>query len=251
MKFSENLIKLRKQEGLSQEELGEKLNVARQTISKWENSETTPELDKLLDLSKIFQISVDELIGNDIRPKYENYKKNYYEFISKTKIGNIPLVHINIGYGLRNIRVAKGVLAIGNIAKGVFSFGGIAIGLFAFGGLALGLISLGALALALLLSIGGISIGSLTIGGIAIGIFAIGGFALGIYSIGGCAIASRIAAGGYANAHIAIGNYTDGTIEFLTSNITSSTSLEIKKVILQEFPKTWNIIATIFSKAIL
>ena len=48
MKFNEKLIKLRKEMGLSQEELGNKLNVARQTVSKWELGETTPEMDKLI-----------------------------------------------------------------------------------------------------------------------------------------------------------------------------------------------------------
>lgn len=63
MKFNEKLIELRKKEGLSQEELGYKLNVTRQTISKWELGQTTPEMDKLLEMSKIFNISVDDLIN--------------------------------------------------------------------------------------------------------------------------------------------------------------------------------------------
>ncbi len=67
MKFNEKLIKLRKQKGLSQEELGYKLNVTRQTISKWELGQTAPEMDKLVELSKLFDISVDELI-NDSEP---------------------------------------------------------------------------------------------------------------------------------------------------------------------------------------
>ena len=65
MVFNENLIRLRKSKGLSQEELGNELNVARQTISKWELGETTPEMDKLIKLSNNFDISVDELIGYD------------------------------------------------------------------------------------------------------------------------------------------------------------------------------------------
>lgn len=63
MKFNEKLIELRKKEGLSQEELGYKLNVTRQTVSKWELGQTTPEMDKLVEMSKIFNISVDELIS--------------------------------------------------------------------------------------------------------------------------------------------------------------------------------------------
>ena len=62
MKFNEKLIKLRKEMGLSQEELGNKLNVARQTVSKWELGETTPEMDKLIKMSEIFNITLDELI---------------------------------------------------------------------------------------------------------------------------------------------------------------------------------------------
>ena len=64
MKFNEKLIELRKKQGLSQEELGYKLNVTRQTISKWELGQTTPEMDKLVEISKIFNITVDELINN-------------------------------------------------------------------------------------------------------------------------------------------------------------------------------------------
>lgn len=63
MKFNEKLISLRKKEGLSQEELGYKLNVTRQTVSKWELGQTTPEMEKLVEMSKIFNVSVDELIN--------------------------------------------------------------------------------------------------------------------------------------------------------------------------------------------
>lgn len=61
MKFNEKLIKLRKSAGLSQEELGNRLDVARQTISKWELGETTPEMDKLVELSNLFNVSMDEM----------------------------------------------------------------------------------------------------------------------------------------------------------------------------------------------
>lgn len=61
MKFNEKLIKLRKASGLSQEELGNKIDVARQTISKWELGETEPEMSKLIELSNLFKVSIDEL----------------------------------------------------------------------------------------------------------------------------------------------------------------------------------------------
>ena len=62
MKFNEKLIMLRKNKKLSQEQLGNELNVARQTVSKWELGETTPEMDKLIKMSEIFKVSLDELI---------------------------------------------------------------------------------------------------------------------------------------------------------------------------------------------
>ena len=65
MKFNERLFDLRKKNGWSQEELGDKLNVSRQTISKWEAGQTTPELEKLRNLAKLFNISVDDLINQE------------------------------------------------------------------------------------------------------------------------------------------------------------------------------------------
>ena len=63
MTFQERLITLRKQQGLSQEQLGYELGVTRQTVSKWELGITTPEMDKLIQLSDFFHISIDELVG--------------------------------------------------------------------------------------------------------------------------------------------------------------------------------------------
>jgi len=65
MKFNDKLIELRKKKGLSQEELGYELNVTRQTISKWELGQTKPEMEKLIEISKYFNISVDELLDEE------------------------------------------------------------------------------------------------------------------------------------------------------------------------------------------
>ena len=69
MKFNEKLIKLRKASGLSQEELADKLNVARQTVSKWELGETTPEMNKLIELSDLFDVSIDEMVKEAKMPE--------------------------------------------------------------------------------------------------------------------------------------------------------------------------------------
>lgn len=65
MSFGQNLFRFRKQKGLSQDELGGQLKVSRQTISKWELGETTPEMDKLVALGNFFEVSLDELIKGE------------------------------------------------------------------------------------------------------------------------------------------------------------------------------------------
>ena len=67
MKIGKKIMDLRKKNGLSQEELAEKIGVARQTISKWELGETSPDLKQSKELSKIFNVSLDELVSNDIQ----------------------------------------------------------------------------------------------------------------------------------------------------------------------------------------
>ena len=67
MEIGKKIMELRKKNGLSQEELAEKVGVARQTISKWELGETSPDLKQSKELSKIFNVSLDELTDNDIK----------------------------------------------------------------------------------------------------------------------------------------------------------------------------------------
>lgn len=62
MEFSSRLYELRKTKGLSQEELANKLNVSRQTVSKWELGDSTPDMEKLTAISDLFEISLDELV---------------------------------------------------------------------------------------------------------------------------------------------------------------------------------------------
>ena len=66
MKFEDKLIKLRKKEIMSQEELAEKLNVTRQTISKWELGQSKPDMDKLVEISKLFEVPIDNLTNDEL-----------------------------------------------------------------------------------------------------------------------------------------------------------------------------------------
>ena len=68
MEFNNKLYELRKQKGFSQEELANRLNVSRQTISKWEVGESTPDMEKLVAISDLFEVSLDELVRGE-KPK--------------------------------------------------------------------------------------------------------------------------------------------------------------------------------------
>lgn len=65
MTFGEKIQKLRKEKGLSQEDLSYQLNVSRQAISKWENDNGYPETEKIVRMSKIFNVSLDYLLNDD------------------------------------------------------------------------------------------------------------------------------------------------------------------------------------------
>lgn len=67
MEIGNKISELRHKNNLSQEELAEKVGVSRQTISKWELGETSPDIKQSKELSKIFNISLDELVNNDVK----------------------------------------------------------------------------------------------------------------------------------------------------------------------------------------
>lgn len=64
--LSERIYKFRRKSELSQEQLAEKIGVSRQAISKWESGTSTPELEKLLALSECFNITLDDLVKNEV-----------------------------------------------------------------------------------------------------------------------------------------------------------------------------------------
>ena len=65
MTLGQRIQELRKQYGLSQEALGEKLGVSRQAVSRWEMDGAVPEVDKLIAMAKLFQVSLGQLVGNE------------------------------------------------------------------------------------------------------------------------------------------------------------------------------------------
>ncbi len=248
MDFRENLIWLRKGKGWSQEELGYRLDVSRQTVSKWESGDTTPEMAKLVKMSELFQISLDNLINTDSGEGGGRYQQiqivSHYEYKSRRTFKGFPLVHINIGRGFRR---AKGIVAVGNIATGVVAVGGAAAGLISFGAVSIGLLGIGALVLGVI-SCGALAAGFFAAGGVAAGYLAVGGVASGIYTVGGVSLARDIAVGGFAKGYIAIGESVQGTVQFVTGdNFSGLNSEEIKAAIVKAFPDIQPWILRLFS----
>ncbi|MCL2079910.1 MAG: helix-turn-helix domain-containing protein [Oscillospiraceae bacterium] len=254
MNFSGKLQKLRKEKGMSQENLAEALDVSRQAISKWESGQSYPETEKLLTLSEMFGVTLDSLIRDgDIQQAGSNsgntektvvlHMRGNFEYKSERTLFGLPLVHINIGWGPKK---AKGIIAIGNISSGVISIGIASIGVISIGVAGAGIIGIGALSLGLLLAIGAISIGTFSIGAVAMGIFTLGAVSIGMFSYGAASLASHVAIGDWTWGHIAIGRIVNGvkTIEVERAanhgGVFAEVSREQMRILLDsEFPQMW------------
>ena len=69
MTLAEKILSLRTQRGMSQDDLAEKLEVSRQSVSKWETAQSTPDLDKIIKLADLFGTTVDQLVREGERPQ--------------------------------------------------------------------------------------------------------------------------------------------------------------------------------------
>jgi len=119
MEFNNKLYELRKQKGFSQEELANRLNVSRQTVSKWEVGDSTPDMEKLVAISDLFGISLDELVldkAPEPAPAHQTAKSELYTDIKEKVLTD------------KNRKKAKKGLKIGAIALGIF----LAIDLISF-----------------------------------------------------------------------------------------------------------------------
>lgn len=127
MKFGDKLIALRKKNGLSQEELAEKLGVSRQSVSKWESNNTYPETDKIVQICNLFGCSMDDLINDKITDIDQVIRKeksastinidSLLEFITKT---------IDMFAGMTFGSGFKCVIELGLIALAL-TFGGMVV----------------------------------------------------------------------------------------------------------------------------
>lgn len=247
--FSEKLLELRRKEGLSQEQLADRLGVTRQSVSKWESGAAVPELSKLVALSDLFSVSVDYLVKDrleepecpapeappstaKLEEQVEELSSYFrgYAYDSKTKLFGMPLVSIRLhlnGSPMRFKDVARGVFAVGNIAVGIFSIGLINAGLFSLGIISAGLFSIGCLAF-----------GLAALGPVAIGLLAFGPVALGLWYAGGVtALGGKIAVGVAAVGDTAVGYDAAGKHVLLWGN--GLTQPEVEAFLLEHHPKLW------------
>lgn len=105
--FRQQLVKIRRQQNLSQEQLAGQLFVSRQSISKWEQGETSPDIDTLVKLANLLQVDLNELIGGE-EPAETSFETdsmgthqanhqsqmNGWEFLSKNWWTIIPILGI-------------------------------------------------------------------------------------------------------------------------------------------------------------
>ncbi len=105
MDIGKKILELRKEKNFSQEELAEKIDVTRQTISKWELGETSPDISQAKKLSNIFNVSLDELVNNDTKDiimekvsNTENNSKKILKLFRNTIIIIVILLILFIGY---------------------------------------------------------------------------------------------------------------------------------------------------------
>ena len=91
MNIGERIYELRRKNSMSQEDLAEKMNVSRQSISKWESSQSVPEVEKIIQLSNIFNVSTDWIL------KGENSKKQKSQS-NKNNLKSVQTVSTALNY---------------------------------------------------------------------------------------------------------------------------------------------------------
>ena len=108
------LTALRKEKGLTQEQLAEKLGVTNQSVSKWENDINAPDISILIMLADLYDTTVDSLLGREKQPIVSTTTKNIDNLILKIKIlsNDNDKVNINLPFSLVKVFVKDGNLSV-------------------------------------------------------------------------------------------------------------------------------------------
>lgn len=120
MELSEKLYKLRKDNNWSQEELAEKMEVSRQTVSKWESNKAIPELNKLVKLSELYNITLDELVKDTITDEKADagniHKKKKHKKMN-AKILILLLVVLLIAIAIFTLNIIRRISILNDISN--------------------------------------------------------------------------------------------------------------------------------------
>lgn len=92
MELGKHMMELRKNLHISQEKLGEKVGVTRQTISNWELEQTTPDTNQLIKLSQVLHVSIDVLVGNDV----QSFLEQKVDSVESQIVKNNKMLRISI-----------------------------------------------------------------------------------------------------------------------------------------------------------
>ena len=241
MAFSDQLRKLRQNQGLSQEQLADLVGATTQEVVRWEIGLARPERDKVLRLARLLGCKPEELLPEEPLPE-TRYRGTGFgvtvsvrgampirERKSRLCLFGIPLYHV--GKRARGIFAmgndALGLIAIGLRARGLLSIGLFSVGVASFGAFSLGALCFGAFALGLA-AFGAFALGVLAAGAVSMGVISVGAVAIGGFTAGAVAIGRYFAAGDSARAMIALGSSEAvGTLFRSTSRLTPGEISEI------------------------
>lgn len=110
--FSENLKRLRKEKGFSQEQLATRLNVVRQTISKWEKGISVPDAELLIQLAEVLDVTVSDLLGKKIEIAEDQDEKDILAS-ELAKLNELLVVYGNkLSNWKRKIGIAIGIVLL-------------------------------------------------------------------------------------------------------------------------------------------
>lgn len=126
MFLAENIKYLREQEGMTQEELARKMELSRSGISLWETGTREPELSKLIKLTELFKVTLDELVLQELKPPIPLYVKNIKYLRKKNEMSQEDMSNL-LGYkgkqGYNAIETGKAKATIDNLEKLADFFG--------------------------------------------------------------------------------------------------------------------------------
>ena len=105
MTFAENLKMLRKQAGMSQEQLAEKIGVSRQAVTKWETGAGIPDIENIMAISTLFDISIDDLLSNESGSKKLPETEYLYESVTEYDVDESKRYDMKLGGAKRLVLV--------------------------------------------------------------------------------------------------------------------------------------------------